>query len=378
MRPIAAWSLVVALTAATAATLLGPWPMVLVLALVAAASVRGRAGFLLFAALSVAINAALLAWLQPGADPRSLWGITWGLDGLMHGAVGGLRLVAVVGVNLAAVQRAPLAAWLEGLRLGRRPTAFLAAVLMASRDVGRDLDRMRRAQVLDGAWPEGRIDRLRAVAALMPGMLVAAWRRARTRSEALWLAGIRVGPDFAPIVAVTALALAGRLAFVAVPNVALTYVVVFAGGVAFGARVGAWSGAWSMALSDLMLSGLAPAPFANVPAMALLGAAGGLFARLGGQDARTWAAVAGIVGTLLFSMLSDVFTWLLVAEFRTSLALLWIRVAAGLVFNVVPAAANGVLFALVVGPVARAFAALRATQQDGAGHQGDERPRHGV
>ena len=90
------------------------------------------------------------------------------------------------------------------------------------------------------------------------------------------------------------------------------------------------------------------------------------------------AAVAGIVGTLLFSMLSDVFTWLLVAEFRTSLALLWIRVAAGLVFNVVPAAANGVLFALVVGPVARAFAALRATQQDGAGHQGDERPRHGV
>lgn len=367
MRPVVAWSTLVALAGLNAVALVAPWPAVAAAGVAALATLRrGRIGFLVFAALSIAINAFLLAWLAPGPSTVAVGPLRLGLDGAWLGVVGGLRLVAVVGVNLAFFSWVAPARLLDGLRLPRSVTGFLAAVLIASQDIGRDFRRLQDARRLEGGEGEGRWARVRGAAALMAPLLVAAHRRAQVRRDALQVAGIRTGPRFAPVVAVTALAVAGRLAFVVLPNVSLTYVFVFVGGVAFGARVGFWAGLWSMALTDFLLSGLLVSAYANAPAMALVGATGGWLGRAraldGDAGGRAVAASAGILATFLFSVLSDVLTWALVPEFRVSLALLQVRILAGLAFNAVPALTNAALFAVAVAPVQRAFRALRRDQ----------------
>jgi uncharacterized membrane protein len=187
---------------------------------------------------------------------------------------------------------------------------------------------------------------------------VLAVRHARVRADALRLAGHATGPRFAPLVAVTALAVAARMVLAAGANVSLAYVVVFTGGLLFGAGVGAAAGALAMAFTDLLLSGLAPTAFANAPAMALVGLLGGVLRRVdftGGSRADRWAgrllaAACGVASTILFSLTSDALTWAMVPEFRGDLGALRALVLAGLAFNVLPAAANGVLFAAVAGP----------------------------
>lgn len=377
MRPWAAWGTLLALAALNGLALVAPWPAVVAAAMAAFLVLRrGRLGFLAFAALTLLINTFLLAWLVPGPTTVALGPLGLGREGAWLGFVGGLRLVAVVGVNLTFFSWIAPARLLDGLRLPRRATGFLAAVLIASQDIGRDFRRLQDARRLDGGAPEGRWQRVRRSATLMAPLLVAAHRRAKVRRDALQVAGISMGPRFAPVVAVTALAVAGRLAFVAVPNVSLTYVFVFVGGVAFGPWVGLWAGLWSMALTDFLLSGLLVSAYANAPAMALVGAMGGWLGRSRLLDlergGRAVAASAGIVATFLFSVLADLLTWAVVPEFRVSLALLQVRVVAGLAFNAVPALTNAGLFAVAVGPVERAFRALRrgGPVQDGEDVQG--------
>lgn len=358
MKPISAWLRLGLAAAITAGALLLPFPGVALLWAGAMALVTRRTSMWIFAATSVIINGTLLAWLTHGAP---LWpGTPFSLDGLQLGIIGAMRLNALVAANLAWLERVPMAAFLDGLRLGARPTGFLAAVLIATQDLGRDVRQVREARVLDGAWPADRWGQVREGGRLLPTLFLTSWRRAQHRRDALRGAGVDVGVHFAPIVAVAALAIAGRLAFVVLPNIALTYVVVFLGGTLFGARVGFWAAFWAMVLTDLMLTGLAPTAFLNAPAMGLLGLLGGWTrGLLQGRDGRIWAAVFGVLGTLLFSLVMDLATWAVVPEFRTSTDLLWIRVAAGLAFNVVPAITNGVLFAVAAGPVARAAAAWR-------------------
>lgn len=356
MKPAIAWTLVAAATLATLAALAGQVPAVAsVLAVSLVVLRRGHGLLLLFFVLGAAINGALLGWLQGGGPSIQLGPLSFQRDGVIAGVVGSLRLTTVLAANLAILSRVRPAVWLEGLRLPRRTNAYLAAVLIAAHDVGRDARRMIEIRRFDGRWHEH--GRARAAAALLPALMMRSWQRARTRREALGLIGIAVPAHFAPLVAVTALAIAGRLALVAIPNVALTYVVVFSGGLAFGTRVGAAAGAWSMLLSDLAISGLAPTSFVNVPAMALVGALGGWSAGFdfSSRFGATVAATIGVVATMLFSTLSDLASWAIVPEFRASPGLLAIRLVAGWAFNVVPAIANGVLFALAAAPVQRAF-----------------------
>ncbi len=366
MRPPAAWAVVVGLVTVTAAAFLAPWPVAAGLAAASLLLARRRGGLLAFAAVSVLFHAVLLGFLRPTGPGLAVGAVRFGLDGAGLGAVAALRLVAVFGANVAVLGRVAPARLLDGLRLPVRWTAFVAAVLIAGQDLGRDFVALRDARRSRGAWPEGRLERVWTAVGLLPALMVHASQRARTRQDALRLAGVRTGPRFAPVVAVTALAAAGRLALVGLPNVALTYVVVFLGGLVFGGRVGFWAGFWAMALTDLLLSGLAPSAFVNAPAMGLLGLAGGV---LRGRDlsgasssdraaGRLFAAAAGFAGTLLFSAATDALTWLLVPEFRGGLDVLAALVLAGLAFNVVPAVSNAVLFWLAVVPVHAAFRAL--------------------
>jgi hypothetical protein len=365
MNRSGAVTLVAAMAAATVGLVLAPaWLCGLVAVAALLALRRGRRTFLAFALLTLALNALLFALLLPGPGAVPLFGIVAiGPAGARVGLAGALRVAAILGLNLAALSWWPAATLLDGLRLPARPTAFLGAVLLAAHDLGRDAVRLVDAARLDGHWPRGLWRKARAAATLLPPLLVLALRRATTRAEALRLAGHDTGPRFAPLVAVTAMVVAGRLALLAVPNVSLTYVVVFVAGLAFGMRVGALAGLLGMAITDLLLTGLYLVPFANAPAMALVGVLGGLLRGVrfdGARRADAWAgrmlaASCGILATVLFSVAADLATWAMVPEYRGTPGSLRVLVLMGLAFNIVPAAVNAVLFAAAAGPVASAL-----------------------
>lgn len=364
MNRAGAVAVIAALAAATVAALLAPpWACGVMAAMAFAALRKGRLAFLGFVLVTVAVNALLFGLLLPGPGAVALVGpVAFGSSGVLTGLVGALRLAAVLGANLATLSWVPPSVLLDGLRPPAATTAFLGAVLIAAHDLGRDAVRLVDAARLDGRWPHGLWRKARAAAALLPPLAVLALRRARTRADALRLAGHDTGPRFAPLVAVTAMAVAGRLAFVAVPNVSLAYAVVFVAGLVFGARVGALAGLLTMTITNLLLTGLYVVPFANAPAMALVGLLGGLLrtVEFGGASrtdrwaGRFLAASCGILATAIFSLAADVATWALVTEYRETPGSLRVLVLAGLAFNVLAAAVNAVLFAAAVGPVSAA------------------------
>jgi len=169
------------------------------------------------------------------------------------------------------------------------------------------------------------------------------------------------------LVAFTALAVVGRMAFLWAPNVALTYLVVFLAGVGYGVRFGALVGLLAMLITNFLLTGLHPVLLVNSPAMALLGAAGGLLGRVVnfGQlkdeppvFAAGLAAFTGFTATLLFSVATDTTQYLLFSYLPTGIwapGYLGLLVGQGLLFNAIPAVVNAALFAVGAYPVLRAL-----------------------
>ncbi|HUR61172.1 MAG TPA: hypothetical protein VM286_02245 [Candidatus Thermoplasmatota archaeon] len=363
----------------TAACLAAPLPWCGALLVVGATAARRRRGLLWLAGTSLAFDLLLFGLFGPG--PATLGWLR--PEGLALGASAALRLTAVAAVNLGWSGLVPIEPLLDGLRLPPRATGTVAALALCARDVGRDAHRLLDAVRLDGAWPRGRWGRARVASALLPPLLVVSLRRAETRREALRLAGLDLPAAWTPVVAVSALALAGRFALLAVPNVAFTYVVVFLGGILFGARIGAVAGLLAMALSDLVLTGLQPVPFVNAPAMALLGLLGGALRGLdwgSSRGASAWAnralaATIGLVATLLFSLAADALAWALVPEYRAQPGSLRVLLAAGLAFNVLPALANAALFAAATAPTVRAWRAAAVVVPGAPAPSPGTRPR---
>lgn len=331
------------MAAGTALALVAPWPYLLGACVMGIAAMRARKSFVVFCAISIPINIGILAYV----DRQNGW---------LLGLTGGLRLAAALSVNLAIIGRLGAPRLIDGLRLPPRATALLGAILLAAEDVGRDFARLRDARRLEGARPRSWHKRAQQSARLLPPLVVAAHKRAQARREALQLAGIPFAAWFVPLVAVAALAAAGRMAFLALPNVALTYVIAFLGGLLFGPLVGAAGAFLGVALTDVLLTGLYVGGFVNAPAMALLGLTGG--ALRGAKLDPALSATIGILSTFLFSFAADSFTWLIL--YRAQPAAWMPIVLAGLVFNVIPALLNGAIFAASVTPTVRAF---RAWQQ---------------
>ncbi|MEA3144278.1 MAG: hypothetical protein QOG31_1602 [Thermoplasmata archaeon] len=366
MRRWAAALVLLALLGCTTAALLAPLPVAAALLVVGTTAASHRRALLVLGGVSLAANLLLFGLFGPGTVTTIGWIPVHGAGIALAGATA-LRLTAVAAVNLGGLTRVPMERLLDGLRLPARVAGTLAAVALCARDVGRDAARLVDAAKLDGTWPARRLPQARTVAALLPALLVASVRRAETRREALRLAGQDLAPAWTPIVAVGALTLAGRFALLAIPNVSVTYAVVFLGGVLFGARVGALAGLLGMLLSDLVLTGVQPTPLVNGPAMALLGLLGGALRGLdwgSRRPAQAWAnralaAAVGVAATLLFSVAADALTWAIVPEYRAQPGSLRILVAAGLVFNVLPAVANALLFGAATAPTVRAWRAVR-------------------
>lgn len=363
MRRAAALLAVAVMLASLAALVLLPWPVagaLLFLALLAAPAILPAT--LVTAALTLPLDVALFAAILPTGRILQVGPLTFGSDGALLGAEAALRLVALTATSLAWLRRIPAPRLVTALRLPPRLAGTLGALLLAAHGVRDDWHALVLARRSEATWPKG-ARRIGAAASLVPALLAASLRRAAVRRDALRMAGHDSGPTFVPVLAFAALALAGRLLFVALPNIALTYAVVFLAGVLVGPRVGFLVGAIAMLASDLLLTGLLPMPFVNVPAMALLGLLGGLLRHMDwsatgpiGRIVNVWtAALVGAAATLVFSLCSDLATWLVIPELRSTPGTLVPLLAAGLLFNVAPAAVNAVLFAVAVPATVRSW-----------------------
>ena len=363
MNRAGAIALVLAMTASLAALVLLPWPIapvLLLLALVAAPAILPAT--LAAGAITFPLDILLFAAVVPAGSVIHVGPIVFGSDGALLGAQAAFRLVTVTAVALAWLHAVPVPRLVAALRLPPRVAGTFGALLLAAHALREDWANLVLARRAGGTWPRGAA-RIAATASLVPALLASSLRRAAVRRDALRLAGHDVGPAFVPLVAFAALALAGRLLFLALPNIALTYLVVFLAGLLAGPRIGAAVGAVSMLVSDLLLTGLLVSPFVNIPAMALLGALGGLLRGLDWTSAtpieraanRGVAALVGLVATLLFSLASDLGSWLIVPEFRATPGTLAPLLAAGLAFNIVPAVVNAVLFAAAVPATMRSW-----------------------
>ncbi len=177
------------------------------------------------------------------------------------------------------------------------------------------------------------------------------------------------------VLGLSALAAAGRLAFLALPNVTPLFLVVAVAGLAYGARAGALVGGLAMLATNVVISGLSPVILPNALVIAALGAVAGVLGRVANlgqaRDAHRATAIAasallGVATIAIFSVAVDAVTWALF--YRNGLEGLATLVQLGLAFNVVPAAANAVIFATGLPPSLTALrkAGLTAARGPGA------------
>jgi hypothetical protein len=168
------------------------------------------------------------------------------------------------------------------------------------------------------------------------------------------------------LIALTALAAAGRLLLLALPNVSLTFFVVALAGLAYGPRMGAAVGGLAMGVTSMMLGGPTPGALVGALAVMMLGAATGLLRPLGFPRARrtlaqgAGAAVLGAGLQMAFSLMADVSGWALFAwlpQGPAAVPLLFPIVLAGLAFNVPAALFQAALFAGALQPVSHALRA---------------------
>ncbi|MBI4394460.1 MAG: energy-coupling factor transporter transmembrane protein EcfT [Euryarchaeota archaeon] len=225
-----------------------------------------------------------------------------------------------------------------------------------------ELKAIKNAQDLRGLALRGKAGRKRSLRALVVPAFVLSGKRARNLSRALVVAGYegeatRVGL----VIAFASLAIAGRLLFLWIPNVALTYFVVFIAGVAYGTRVGFLSGLLAMAATDIALASGGAGILVNALPMALLGGVSGLLGRVDfGQKgdsplpiAAVLAAVLGFAFSIFFSVAADSLSFGLavVAGAPPDMTVYMVVVGGGLLFNGPAAVANSALFVALSYPV---------------------------
>jgi hypothetical protein len=162
----------------------------------------------------------------------------------------------------------------------------------------------------------------------------------------------------AVVAALAALAVVGRLAFAAIPNVKPTTDIVLFAGYALGAIPGFAVGAVTAIVSNVFLSH-GPWTVWQMAGWGAVGVSGALLARfLRGREPSRWllAAVCGLAG-LAFGAWMDVYQWTLAA--RQDLDTYVAVAGTSLPYNIAHAVGN-VIFCLLIGPAfLRALARYR-------------------
>jgi energy-coupling factor transport system substrate-specific component len=176
----------------------------------------------------------------------------------------------------------------------------------------------------------------------------------------LWERSMPKPRSIALVASLSALAVAGRLAFAPLPNVKPTTDIVLIAGFALGASPGFAVGAVTALVSN-MAFGQGPWTPWQMLAWGLVGLVGAGLARVtSGRIDRVGLAVVGAICGFLFGTVMDVSQWLLYSG-RQSSGTLLAYMATSLPWNVAHAAGN-VAFALAFGPALLA-AIRRATSR---------------
>jgi prenyltransferase beta subunit len=166
----------------------------------------------------------------------------------------------------------------------------------------------------------------------------------------LWYERVRPSARVLSLVAaLAALAVVGRLAFAAIPNVKPTTDIVLFAGYALGGVPGFAVGAVTALVSNVFLS-QGPWTAWQMVGWGAVGVGGGLLARAarGRELGRLWLAVACGLAGLAFGAWMDVYQWTLAA--RQDLDSYLAISASSLPYNLAHAIGN-VVFCLVIGPV---------------------------
>jgi len=164
------------------------------------------------------------------------------------------------------------------------------------------------------------------------------------------------------IIIVVAMGIAGRLAFIWLPNVMLSYFIVAVIAIAYGPVLGSLVGALTMLLTD-MLVGFTPISLFTITGLAIFGLTCGLLGRATGLHRRNWsplhAVAAAVLGSglvVVYSLFTDLGSTLFFigggGEFMSKYLLV---AAAGLAFNIPSMVFNAALFGLALHPVIRAI-----------------------
>ncbi len=174
------------------------------------------------------------------------------------------------------------------------------------------------------------------------------------------------------ILSLASLSIAGRLAFVWIPNVSLSFLVLAVAGLAYGIRTGAAVGFLGRLGSDLLISGVNPILLPMTFVETLFGLAFGIvghFVDVPRFFARVtwWTRIIlfdlGLAVTILYSIVADsvswvFYNWILADAPDAARGTLWTTlVLLGLAFNVVPALLHGLLYAAALPPIFRGLEA---------------------
>jgi energy-coupling factor transport system substrate-specific component len=151
------------------------------------------------------------------------------------------------------------------------------------------------------------------------------------------------------VAALAALAVVGRLAFAAIPNVKPTTDIVLFAGYALGAVPGFVVGAVTAIVSNIFLS-QGPWTVWQMAGWGAVGVGGALLARAlrGREPSRLLLAAACGAAGLVFGAWMDVYQWTLVG--RQDLDSYLVVAASSLPYNIAHAVGN-VVFCLLIGPV---------------------------
>ena len=164
------------------------------------------------------------------------------------------------------------------------------------------------------------------------------------------------------LIITTAMAIAGRLAFIWWPNVMLSYMVVAVVAIAYRPMLGALVGALAMLLTD-MLVGFTPISLFTIPGLAIFGFACGILGRTAGLHHRGWglnkivmASLLGSCMVIAYSLFTDIGSTIFFIGGGGDFLIKYLAVAtAGLLFNLPMILVNGALFGFVLRPVLEAI-----------------------
>ncbi len=154
---------------------------------------------------------------------------------------------------------------------------------------------------------------------------------------------------FLPVVVMVVVASIGRVIFGFIPNVQPVTVIVIIMGLCYNAESGLLTGILCALVSNMMM-GQGPWTLWQMLAWGLIGLLAGLFGKIKPLKNVKFAVFYSVIAAFLFSIITDTWTVLTLADGLTLAGALSVF-GAGLAFNIPHAVFNGVLCAIIFKPM---------------------------